>query len=311
MTIEQILEDIKSDRIKTCIHDSDMADEIDDQFAFAYCLGSKRIKLVSATAEPNHGDYYPRHETGMEKCYYEIHRIKDVCGPSAQNIPIFKGTRTQFTDKDGYAPKDSPAARNIIETVMKSKDIVYVLATGPCPNVTSAILLEPAIKEKMCVIWLGGNLLEHEPCWEFNLIMDYAAGQILLNSGVPLVLIPSQGPKDVRNSAKELVIGMESLKAIKGNGRTQIFFRDEFPMLFVRWDNMKSDISRWRRVLWDVAAPGVLAVPEAFDLKVIPAPIFGDDGKYAFDSTRHKIIYMNGIDADAVLKDCFEFISRL
>ena len=311
MTIEQILDDIKSDRVKVCIHDTDMADEIDDQFAFAYCLGSERINLVSATAEPYHGAYYPRHENGMEKCYYEIHRIRDVCGPSAQNVSIYKGTRTLFTAEDNFAPKDSPAVRRIIETAMNSEDIVYVLATGPCPNIASAILIEPAIREKMCVIWIGGNLLEHDLCWEFNLIMDYAAGQILLNSGVPLVLIPSQGPKNVRSGAKELVIGMEDLKAIKGNGRTQIFFRDEFPMLFVRWDNMKNDIGQWRRVLWDVAVPAVLSVPEAFDLKVIPAPVFGDDGKYAFDSTRHKIIYMNGINAEAVLRDCFDSISRL
>ena len=48
MTLEQILEDIKNDRVKKIILDSDIAIEMDDQYALAYCLGSEKIQLLSA-----------------------------------------------------------------------------------------------------------------------------------------------------------------------------------------------------------------------------------------------------------------------
>ncbi len=53
--------------------------------------------------------------------------------------------------------KNSPAARAIIEAAHKYDEIVYILTTGACTNVSSAIMLDPSIMEKICVIWLGDN----------------------------------------------------------------------------------------------------------------------------------------------------------
>ena len=50
MTAEQILKDLKSDRIKKVIFDGDMCAEIDDQFALAYCIGSDKIDLLAVNA---------------------------------------------------------------------------------------------------------------------------------------------------------------------------------------------------------------------------------------------------------------------
>ena len=41
MTMQQILDDIHSDRIKKVIHDADMGMEMDDQYALAFCIGAK------------------------------------------------------------------------------------------------------------------------------------------------------------------------------------------------------------------------------------------------------------------------------
>lgn len=38
LTIEEVLEDIKSDRVKKVIFDADAGNEIDDQYALAYAL---------------------------------------------------------------------------------------------------------------------------------------------------------------------------------------------------------------------------------------------------------------------------------
>ena len=64
-------------------------------------------------------------------------------------------------------------------------------------------------------------------------------------------------------------------------------------------------------MIWDVAAPAVLSVPEALEFSIIPAPVFGDNGKYAYDAMRHKIIYMEKLNAREVFKDAFESIAKL
>ena len=80
MTLEQILEDIKNDRVKKIILDSDIAIEMDDQYALAYCLGSEKIQLLSANGgtfgKGDTGDYV----LGAEACYNEFLRIFDICG---------------------------------------------------------------------------------------------------------------------------------------------------------------------------------------------------------------------------------------
>ena len=65
------------------------------------------------------------------------------------------------------------------------------------------------------------------------------------------------------------------------------------------------------RTIYDIAAPGVLSDPTAFGFEIIPAPIFCDNKFYAFDSTRHKIIYVNEIKRDLVYADMFRAVESL
>ena len=315
MTIEQILDDIKSPRVKKCILDSDMYNEMDDQYALAYCLGSEKIELLSVNAAPFYNGRSVDFETGMVDSYNETLRMYDYCGVSVDDIPVYEGSRVKFTPENGYAPIDSPAARNIIKTVKESEEIIYVITTGCCSNVTSACLIDPSIKDNMCVIWLGGHELNHRDCHEFNLSQDYAAGQLLLNCGVPLVMLPADGPKGSLGGTIQLYITVETLKGIKGDGKAQKFFREELPAEYLPNEDGTPKIAEWDsnlgRVLWDIAAPAVLNIPDTFDFKIVPTPIFGDDKKYAFDQTRHKMIYMNRLNRERVLEDAFKCISRV
>ena len=51
MTVEQVLQDIRSDRVKKVIDDGDFSAEIDDQYAMAYLMGSDKIDLLAVNAE--------------------------------------------------------------------------------------------------------------------------------------------------------------------------------------------------------------------------------------------------------------------
>lgn len=314
MTLEQILEDLKTDRIKKCILDSDMYNEMDDQYALAYCIGNPKIDLLSVNAAPFYNERVESFELGMEASYAEALRILKICG-KADSVPVYKGSTTRFTAQNGFMPINSPAANNIINTVKESNEIIYILAIGCCSNITSAILMDPCIKNNICVIWLGGHELDFENCDECNLSHDYIAGQLLLNSGVPLIMLPAWGNSPGTGGTRQIVIYHEDLNNIKGNGTAQKFFREEFPAEYVSGKNNNIPFLIWdkgmHRILWDIAAPAVISIPDAFDFSIIPAPIFTDNKVYAFDQTRHKIIYMKKLDKNAVTDDAWRSIGNI
>ena len=311
MTIYEILDDIRSDRVKKCIVDADMYNEIDDQYALAHALGSERLEVLSVNAEPFYNGRCVDFETGMTESVKESHRILVLCG--REDIPVYEGSRTKFTPDNGYAPIDTPAARNIVKTAMESDELIYILATGCCSNITSAILMEPKIKEKLCVIWLGGHELDFKDCHEFNLSQDWAAGQILINCGVPLVMLPAGANEGSKGGTCNLWARLETFEGIRGDGKVQRFFREEFPREFIPEGRpyRPGDWTGPVRSIYDIAAPAVLSVPEAFGFEVIPAPVFCDNKLYAFDSTRHKIIYVNEIKRDLVFEDMFRCVERI
>ena len=294
MTMEQILADIRSDRVKKVIHDADMGMEMDDQYALAFCIGSDKLELLSANAStfgkgPN-GDY----SWGMEASYQEICKVLDVCG-KADIYPAYRGaTRPMGYDN----PIDSDAVQNIIRASHENDEIIYVLTTGCASNVASAFYLDPSIKRNTVVIWLGGTNLEDDSQLggECNLAWDPVAAQYLFSLDVPLVLLPAYD-----HGTCVLDITRADLnEALRGDSRVARFFRDELPD---RYSNEHYYVNGfWKRILFDVAAPAVLTNPEAYEFKIIPAPAITDDRRYAFDSTRHEIIYMESMLRDPVIE---------
>lgn len=306
MTLEQILEDIRSDRVKKVIFDSDTYNEMDDQYALAYAFGCKKIEILGLTAALFHNERSGSPAEGMEKSYHEIAHVLEVTG---HNYPYFRGSPTPLDNLPELTYVDNPASDFIIKTAMEAEELIYVLVSGAITNIACAILKEPAIKDKICVVWIGGLCLDSGNCCEFNMQGDFRGAQIALNSGVPFVYLPAFGGKTgggtVRFGAK-----MQHLKMLTGDDKISIFFRETLPKEFEN-PAYPYDTPQWLRILWDIGAPGVLSVPEAFTLSIIPAPILTDDRTYAFDSTRHKIIYMNMVDGNVVLNDAFSCIASL
>lgn len=299
MEIKKILEDIKLDRVKKVIIDTDTNNEVDDQFAIAYAIASDKIDLLSINAAPFFNDNSTSFENGMETSYDEIKRVlaayKEDC-----DIPVFKGSRKVIDETN--APVESEAARNIIDTAMASDEPIYVLGIGACTNIASAIMLEPAIKEKIVVIWLGGNSIGSDNLGEFNLLQDYKAGQMLIDSGVPLVLCPAW------NVTCVLYAQMPEFESeLKGRG----------PMCELLWQLINQYYHQaekrpgYGRTIWDVAAVAILSVPECADLKIVPAPIFTEEHIYGYDDSRHEMIYLEKLDRDTVYKDTWEKIHSL
>ena len=86
----------------------------------------------------------------------------------------------------------------LVQTVMKNPGQVTILSIGPLTNVAMAMRMEPrfAGNVKQLVI-MGGAIASladgggnHTPNAEFNFYVDPEAAQIVLRSGIPIVLSP-------------------------------------------------------------------------------------------------------------------------
>ena len=120
--IRKILEEVQDvSKKKKIILDTDTYNEVDDQFALAWALLSKKVKLLSVNAAPFKNNRSTSAKDGMEKSYNEILRIMKLMGKE-KAVPVYKGSTEWLSDKN--TPVKSDAAKNIVKTVMGSKERV-------------------------------------------------------------------------------------------------------------------------------------------------------------------------------------------
>lgn len=297
--MQKVLTHIHSDKPKKVIIDTDSCNEVDDQFAIAYALGCDKLEVLSINAVPFYNDNSTGFKDGMEKSYNEILRVLAAYGKELP-CPVYRGS-DDVIEHTGKAI-DSPAARNIIDTAMAAEEPIYVLGLGAATNIASALMMEPAIKEKIVVIWLGGNSIGGDNLAEFNLMQDYAAGQVLLDSGVPLVLCPAW------NVTCVLYANLDEFKRELQGGSTVC---ELLWQLINEFYHKSGCLPGYGRTIWDIAAVAILSKPECGTMKIVPAPIFSDEKVYKYDDSRHEIIYLEKLDRDMVYADAWPAIKGL
>jgi inosine-uridine nucleoside N-ribohydrolase len=168
-----------------------------------------------------------------------------------------------------------------------------VVAIGAITNVASAILMEPQIVERIVVVWLGGHGLHWPHTREFNLKQDPAAARVILNSGVPLVLIPCMG---VTSHLFSTVPEIE--RYVQGQGAIGDYLAETFK-------SYSQDHFAWSKEIWDLAPIGYLLNAEWTPSSLVPSPILADDITWQFDADRHPIRCARFVDRDPILRDLF------
>lgn len=185
----------------------------DDAMALFFVLNSPELEIVGITTVAGN--------RSLNVATADALKVLEVTGHS--EIPVFRGAASpllhQGTDWDtkrhggwyanapapappgGFANKKAEAGRAVdflITAVMQNPGQVTILGLGPLTNIAMAMRMEPAFARnvKQLVI-MGGAFASlrdgggnHTPNAEFNFYVDPEAAQIVLRSGIPIVLSP-------------------------------------------------------------------------------------------------------------------------
>ncbi|NJM05770.1 nucleoside hydrolase [Candidatus Gracilibacteria bacterium] len=185
---------------------------IDDALAILLALASPEIVLRALTVT---GGNCPL-EDGVRNA------LNVLALAQAPHVPVHSGValpllRPPFTAPEthgdhglGYATlpaapfgsADEHAVDAIIREIMAAPGEIVLVAVGPLTNVALAIRREPRIVQAVRdVIFMGGAFRVEgntTPLAEFNVYVDPHAAQIVLQSGMPLTIIPWDITREVR-----------------------------------------------------------------------------------------------------------------
>lgn len=291
--------------------DTDTYNEIDDQYALAYLLKKSaflKTKAIYAAPFLNYKSSSPA--DGMEKSYCEIMKILKLMGRGDLNGLVHKGS--EYFLKNSDCPVSSPAAYHLAALAARytPQHPLYVVAIGAITNVASALIMNPAIAEKMVVIWLGGHGYhwktdKYTPLGsslnrEFNLSQDVLAAKVVFGCGVALVQLPCMGVvSSFRTTGPELEYWL------KGKNQLCDYLVDTTICQSLH-DKGRLD---WSRAIWDVTAVGWL-LDEKFQYdRLVRSPIPEAD-HYIFSENRHPIRSVYYVDRDALFEDLFRVLAE-
>lgn len=280
------------------ILDTDTYNEIDDQFAVIYSLLSEeKLQVEALCAAPFYNQLSDGPKDGMEKSYQEIIKILDIMNRG--DIPVYRGSEAYL--ENDMTPVESEAARHIVNRAMATdpNDPLYVVAIGAITNVASAIIMEPQIIERIVVVWLGGHAFHWPDTKEFNLFQDIHASRIILDSGVPLVLIPCMGV------ASHLQTTLSEIKDyVQPHGKIGQY-------LYQTFKDCHKDHFAYSRVIWDISVIAWLLHPQQVTTHLVHSPRISEDFRWSTDTSRHLIRCAQFIDRDSVFRDLFQKIASL
>ncbi|MBE5786216.1 MAG: nucleoside hydrolase [Clostridiales bacterium] len=286
------------------ILDTDTYNEIDDQFAIAYMLHAPeklRVRAVCAAPFLNAKSESPA--DGMEKSYHEIIKILTLAGRQDLVCQVYRGSTEYLPDEN--TPVESEAARKIAAIAMEytKEKPLYVVAIGAITNVASALLMQPEIREKMVVVWLGGHDIHWPDNKEFNLMQDVASARIIFGCGVRLVQLPCMGVVSAVATT-----GPELIHWLRGKGPLCDYLCDNTIQEAESYAKGKA----WSRVIWDITAIGWLLNDDnrLMQSREIPSPIPQYDHHFSFDPRRHPMTYVWHINRDAIFTDLFTRLTK-
>jgi purine nucleosidase len=298
------------------LFDTDANNEVDDQHALAYLLFSgDHFDVVGVTVNATSSPAGYSDESDVSDHYEEAKRVMQLCGDFYGKIPLKTGANGSFEDIKGHIGKPGfdghEAVDFIIEEAMKERDQKLVLLpVGKLTNIALALLKEPAIAERVTIVWLGSNYPEPG---EHNQDWDIPSMNYVLDVDVPFEMVTVRGGKP-SGTAAVMVSRDQILHRMPGKGP-----RISTPVIgrhggeFYNWGDYSANLfesyGMWGnppgRALFDQAAVAVVKNPDWAQTREIPAPIFVDGKWVERPENPRKITVWEWFDIYGIINDFF------
>ncbi|MDE7333865.1 MAG: nucleoside hydrolase [Lachnospiraceae bacterium] len=285
-------------KIRLIVH-TDCKNEADDQFALAHHLMTPRfdVKGIVAGHFCKNPQDYGKEETAKAS-YDEVLKILKLMELEGR-YPVWTGAEAGMEDEQ--TPMDSDGARFIIEEAMKEDTRpLYIACQGALTDVASALLIRPEIAEKMTVIWIGGGDYP-KGGFEFNLVMDIHAANVVFCSKVPLWQIPISLYKNLAVSLAELQLKVRPCGKIgEYLFRQMVMYNEKASGLGWVWPHGE---------IWGLGDQGTIAVLmeelEKVSYDLIAAPRILEDMTYLHGQDNREIRVYQSLDVRLTLEDFF------
>lgn len=281
------------------ILDTDISNEVDDQFALCYLIKSlDNINLQAITIAPFMGSGYAPVENlteGIDLSFNTASRVLDMLNASEYKDVMYKGATSYFFESKEL----NPASSKIIE-LAKANEHTTIVAIGAITNVALAIYHAPEIVDKIDIIWLGGNSFLSSKNNEFNFRQDVEGVRLVYNSKAPLTVIPC------RNVASNLSTTIYELEHyLAGLGEIGQYLCEIFKNCKKAYRQAPNDIIGESKTLWDLSAIAYLLNKDWFKTQEISCPEILDDTSYKYTTDKHNITFVNDLNRHEIYKDFF------
>jgi len=274
---------------------TDVGNEIDDQWAIVYLLANPAfdVKGILSTHAPS------IRPPAAKTSYLVLRDIVERRLNMNTHPPLVEGANEPLVD--ARTPVKSAASSFLVNV---SKDFsserrLNVLAIGAVTDIASAILQDPDIVNRIQVLDMGFN------DWpdggeEFNLANDLSAMQVVLDSGVPLVVgcgeICKRGLAVTYEEAREKLSNRGPLSQWLWHEYQAWYYQHVKPL-------RKPDFSKpW--VIWDnVVLAYLLGMTKQ---EIYARPVLQPDMKFGHPATDRRITWITEIDSQRFWTDFYD-----
>lgn len=289
------------------IIDSDANCECDDQYAIVHGLLTPKLQVMGIVAE-QYGE-----PGSMLKSYQEIQKICELGGFDTRLA--HKGMERPLTRESSQGVADGVEFM-IREALREDPRPLFVICQGALTNVAAALLKCPQIASHMLLIIVGGCNYP-KGGYEFNTMNDRRAFQTVMDSPVPVWMLPEEVYATMQAGLSEL------LDKVWPYGETGKYLventlRNVERMLKKVPDDSKADLygaaigfpngESW--CLGDLAGIGLLLSHCSGSFQEAPAPDVAEDGTYYFHENAKIVRWYTEINQRLILEDFFAKIKH-
>lgn len=286
-------------KIRVIVH-TDCKNEADDQFAVAHHLMTPKFMvkgIIAGHFEANHMIY--GEEQTMQASYDEICKVLELMGLQEEyGDKVYKGAIKAMPDETTMIA--SEGVDFIIEEAMKEDETpLFAVFLGCLTDLASAIVKEPGICDRMTAVWIGGGTYPVGG-FEFNLLQDIAAANVVFESSMPLWQIPENVYKQMEVSLAELEYKVQPCGEIGNYLFQQMVDFNNRMHVFQAWPHGES---------WGLGDQGTVTVlleeNNRGNYNWIPAPRFSSEMYYMHKQNNRPIRVYHTLDARFTLEDFY------